>query len=48
MGKGGCSHCTRCTTKHTIDCRVKMIVLLGEVGGVEEYRIVDALKVRIR
>ncbi|KAF8383510.1 acly-1 [Pristionchus pacificus] len=26
------------------DPRVKMIVLLGEVGGVEEYRIVDALK----
>ncbi|GMT32112.1 hypothetical protein PFISCL1PPCAC_23409, partial [Pristionchus fissidentatus] len=26
------------------DPRVKMIVLLGEVGGVEEYTIVDALK----
>ena len=24
--------------------RVKMIVLLGEVGGIEEYKIVDALK----
>ncbi|CAJ0572721.1 unnamed protein product, partial [Mesorhabditis spiculigera] len=26
------------------DDRVKMIVLLGEVGGTEEYKIVDALK----
>ncbi|CAJ0607120.1 unnamed protein product [Cylicocyclus nassatus] len=26
------------------DDRVKMIVLLGEVGGIEEYKIVDALK----
>lgn len=23
---------------------VKMLVLLGEVGGIEEYRIVDAIK----
>nr|CDJ80457.1 CoA-binding and ATP-citrate lyase succinyl-CoA ligase domain containing protein [Haemonchus contortus] len=26
------------------DDRVKMMVLLGEVGGIEEYKIVDALK----
>lgn len=35
-------------TDHVIryqnDDRVKMIVLLGEVGGVEEYKIVDLLK----
>src|SRR5690242_6090020 len=29
------------------DPRIKMIVLLGEVGGDEEYKIVEALKKRV-
>ena len=26
------------------DCKMLMLVLLGEVGGIEEYRVIDAVK----
>ncbi|RCN30041.1 CoA-ligase [Ancylostoma caninum] len=35
---------TRSTMRYQKDDRVKIVVLLGEVGGIEEYNIVDALK----